>query len=273
MTKFIKFTEALLLPLIAIISSLISLADLFDIFPLMPQADIPLLTLLIASMALGALSIIQYKYNEAHRDLQRLLSTIELEHMEKTIALIHPELLKVLSKDYFLSIRSCLQIAAEESKVSVNDHARFSFYFRQMLRCYPNETFLSTCSATTSYLWKDPEIKKALSDFIAAGGTIKQIFFARSHEELFSQEVEAIAAQLRSIGIEARMATHASIPDDHKKYFFVEENGRVAWEAFVVDHEGHVGSSTLTANKQETANYCHIFENLWRSTHHLNGGS
>lgn len=266
MSKFIRLLEALLLPIIAIISLVVSLGDLFNIFHLIPSGQIPILIMLIVSMALGSLSIIQNKSNEMQHDLERLLAKAELEHMDEIIAQINPDLRKVLSDDYFASILKALQIAMKDKRVQVNNSTRFRFSFKQMLQSYPKATFLSTGSLATPYLWNDKEIVHALTCFIHSGGRIKQILFVKDLEELASVEMKAALDLLEKIGITVRVVNSSHVPSDLKKYFFVESRKKIAWE-IPIDNQGHVELSVVTAEEQTTTNYYKIFEKLWENAH------
>ena len=268
MSKFLHFIEALLLPLIAIISFIVSVGNFFYIFHLVPPGDIPMLTFLLVSTALGSLCFIQNKCNEIHRDLQRLLSRIELEHMEEVIAQIHPNLRRVLNDEYFLDLVHFFHTVVNENKVLVNDFARFRFYFKRTLQAYPKAAFLLTSSLITPYLWDDAEIEDALASFICAGGRIKQIFFVKSSADLDLQDVQDILTHQRSMGIEVHAVNSTFIPDNFKQYFFVDSRKKIAWK-IPIDHIGHVGSGTITANKQATANYCTIFDKLWSNVQNL----
>jgi hypothetical protein len=264
MSKLLHFIEELILPLIALISTIVSVGDLFNLFHLVPPGNIPMLILLIVSMALGSLCFIQNKCNEIHHDLQRLLSRPELDHMKETIAQINPDLRRVLHDDYFLNIVDFFHTVVNEGKVQVNDFSRFRLYLKHTLQAFSKATFLLTSSLTTPYLWKKRDIEDALKDFICTGGRIKQIFFVKSPAELASQEIQAMLAHQQNIGIEVHIVDSTSIPDNLKQYFFVESRKKFAWE-IPIDHEGHVGSSVITANKQVTGNYCTIFEKLWNN--------
>jgi len=266
MSKFIRLMEALLLPAIAIISLVVSLGDLFSVFHLVQSSQIPMLIMVIMSMALGSLSMIQNKGNEMQRDLERLLAKEELERMDEIIAQMNLDLRKVLSDDYFASILKSLQVAIKEQRVQMNNPTRFRFYFKQMLQSYPRATFLSTSSLATSYLWDDKEIVYALTCFIHNGGRIKQILFVKDLEELASVEMKAVLDLLEKIGITVRIVNSSHVPSDLRKYFFVESRKRIAWE-IPVDDQGHVGSSVVTADEQTTANYYKIFVKLWGNAH------
>jgi hypothetical protein len=269
MSRFLHFIEALLLPLIAIISFIVSVGEFFNIFHLVSPGDIPILTFLLISTALGSLCFIQNKCNEIHRDLQRLLSRIELEQMKETIAQIHPNLLRVLGDEYFLDLVHFFHIVVNENKVQVNDFDRFSFYFKHTLQAYPGVTFLLTSSLTTPYLWNNTEIEDALTNFICSGGRIKQIFFVRDPAELSFQDTQTMLTHQRRMGIEVHVVNSTFVPGNFKQYFFVEEGKKIAWE-LPVDHAGHVGSSIITANEQTTGNYYATFEKLWNNALNLN---
>ena len=269
MSKLLHFIEVLLIPSIAIISAIVSLGDLFNIFHLIPEGYMPMLTLLLVSMALGSLCFIQNKCNELRRDLERLLCRVELEYMKETITQIHPALRRTLNDDFFLDIVHFFHTVVNESKVRVNNSARFRFYFQRTLQTYPKATFLLTSSLATSYLWEDVEIEDALTSFIHAGGKIKQVFFIKGLSELTSQKVQDMLTHQQRIGIEVHIVDSTSIPDNLKQYFLVESRKKIAWE-IPVEHAGHVGSSVITANKQATASYSTIFNKLWNNVPKLN---
>jgi hypothetical protein len=264
MSKFIRFIEALLLPAIAITSLVISLGDMFNIFHLIPAGQIPVLTLLLISMALGSLSFIQNKFNEMQRDIEKLLSKAELERIDKIILQINPELRKVLSDEFFANIPILLKIAMKEHRVQVNDLTNFRFPFKHMLQSYSRATFLSTSSLATSYFWNDSEIVQALTCFIRGGGKIKQIFFVKDLEEMASMEMKVALDILQKIGISVKVVNSANIPPELKKYFFVESRKKIAWETPIYN-QGHVGPSVVTSDEQTTTNYYKIFEKLWDS--------
>lgn len=268
MSKLLHLIEVLLIPLIAMISMVVSLGDLFDIFHLVSTSRLPMLILLIMSMALGSLSFIQSKCNEMQREIESLSSKMDLERMSKLLGQIDPDLRKVLNDDYFLSKLGFLQTAVVESKVHLNEVAHFRFYFQQTLHCYPKATFFLTSSIATSYLWKDTDIENAFIHFIRGGGKVKQIFFVKSSEECNSPDVQAILEHQRDIDIEINVINSTSIPGDLKKYFLVESERRLAWE-LSVDEEGHLREGVVIANKQIAADYCKVFERLLSNTQPL----
>ncbi|MBV9231569.1 MAG: hypothetical protein JOZ18_19830 [Chloroflexi bacterium] len=260
MKKFTKLIEGLLVPAIAMICLLVSLADFFGLFNLIPTSRIPLLTLLLVSLALSSLSFVQNKSAEAHQDVQRLLSKIEPEHMGKVLQQIDPRLRKVLTDDYFIDILEFFQTAVKESKIHLNDVARFRFYFIRTLQSHPKSVFLST----EPFLWRDPIIMDTIKQFIQNGGKIEQILFVKNTQELSSSAIEEVLIQQRNIGVKVHIVNGAMIPGDLKKHFIVEFKGKLAWETHL-DGDGHAGSSMITTNKHLTASYCRIFEKLRES--------
>jgi hypothetical protein len=260
MKKFTKLIEAMLIPAIAIICLLISVADFFGLFNLIPSSRIPILTLLLMSLALSSLTTIHSKSAQSQHDVERLLSKIEPEHMDRVLQQIDPHLRKVLKEDYFIDILEFFQTAVEQSKVQLNDTTRFRFYFIRTLQAYPKATFLSTIP----YLWKDPIIEEAIARFIQRGGNTVQVFFVKDSQECSSQPLQAILERQRKIGVQVHIINSTMIPGDLKKNFIAESRGKIAWEAHIHD-DGSLGSSTITTNKHLTTSYCRIFEKLRES--------
>jgi hypothetical protein len=263
MKRFTKVIESMLTPTIAIICLFVSLGDFFGLFNLIPANRIPVLTLLLVSLALSALSIVHSKSAQAQHDVERLLSKIEPEHMDRVLQQIDPHLRKVLKDDYFLDILEFFQTAVEQSKVQLNDVTRFRFYFVRTLQCYPKSTFLST----VPYLWKDPIIEEAVARFIQKGGKIEQVFFVKDDQECSSPPLQAVLDHQEKIGVKVHIVNSIATPGDLKKNFIVESKGKIAWETHIHDG-GHLGSSTVTTNKHLTVSYCRIFEKLRESEVH-----
>ncbi len=265
MSKLARFIEELLLPLIAAISLLVSVADLFGLFHLIPPASVPMLTLLLVSLALSALAVIQKRTAEINERTQLLLSKISLEQMAKeVIEQIDPGLRRVLKDDYFLDVVGFLYTAINDGKVPVNDIARLRFYYIRTLKCFQRATFLSTNSATAFTLWEDHAIENATTEFVRKGGIMKQIFFVKSDQERSLPTTQAKIARMQKMGVQVHIVNSAATPGDLKKNFIVESRGKIAWE-MRVDDDGHVGSSIITTNQDLTTGYCRIFEKLLQS--------
>ena len=261
MTRFTKLIEAMLIPAITIICLLVSIADFFGLLNLIPANRIPMLTLLLMSLALSSLSFVHSRSKEAHQDVQRLLSKVEPEHLGRVLQQVDPLLRKVLKDDYFIDILEFFQTAIEQGRVQLNDATRFRFYFIRTLQCFPKATFLSTMS----YLWKDPIIEDAVARFIKNGGKIEQVvFMVKKVEEPCSPATQTMVDRLQKIGVQVHIVNGTATPGDLKKNFIAESKGKIAWETFV-DDDGHVESSTVTTNKHSTASYCRIFEKLRES--------
>ncbi len=261
MKRFTKLIEDMLVPTIAIICLLVSLADFFGLFNLIPANRIPMLTLLLVSLALSSLSIVHSKSAEAQHGVERLLSKIEPEHMWRVLEQIDPHLRKVLKDDYFLDILEFFQTAVKQSKVQLNDVTRFRFYFVRTLQCYPKSTFLST----VPYLWKDPTIEDAVARFIQKRGKIEQVFFVKDDQECSSPALRAVLDHQKKIGVQVHIVNGGVTPGDLKKSFIVESRRKIAWEVHV-DNDGHIASSTITTNKSLTTSYCRTIEKLRESS-------
>src|SRR5437588_356622 len=105
MSKRVRFIEELLPPTIAAIALLASLGSLFGFFSLIPTSYIPMLILLLISLALSDLVLILRRIVGIDEQVQRLVLKIGLEHMAvEVLERVDPALLKVLKDDYFLSI-------------------------------------------------------------------------------------------------------------------------------------------------------------------------
>jgi hypothetical protein len=265
MSKLARFIEELLLPIIVAISLLVSIADLFGLFHLIPPGSVPMLTLILVSLALNALAVIQKRTAEINERTQLLLSNISIEQMAKeAIEQIDPVLRKVLQDDYFLDVVGFLDTAIRESKVPVNDIARLRFYYIRTLKCFQRATFLSTNSSSAFTLWEDHAIEKATTEFISKGGIMKQIFFVKNDQERSLPTTQAKIVRMQQMGVRVHIVNSAATPGDMKKNFIVESRGKIAWE-MRVDDDGHVGSSIVTTNQDLTTSYCRTFEKLLQS--------
>lgn len=208
------------------------------------------------------------KFKELQRELEQLLKKSNFERMEEIIKLTNPELHTVLGSDYFSIIHHSLQLAIKEGTIEVNDLTSFRLYFKQILRAHPGATFDSTSSLATSYLWNEREMKEAMRTFINNGGKIEQVFFVKGLEEMASPELETILDSLQKIGINIRIVSSTHVPAALKKYFFVEENKKIAWEIPIDDH-GRAGTGMITTNALLMADFLRIFDNLCQSSQQL----
>lgn len=267
MLRRIRFIEELLPPVIAAVVLLVSFADLFGLFSLVPPSRIPMLTLLLMSLALGSLVLIQRYMAEMKEQVQHLVLKIALEDIGgEVLEQVDPVLRKVLGDDYFLDIMAYLLTAIKENKVSMNHIVRLRHYYMRTLQRYPKATFLSTHPSMASQQ-ENQRIEKAIADFITKGGKMRHIIFVRDAQELALPGPQARAARLRQLGVQVHFVNSSTLPGDLRKNFLVESHGKIAWEMHV-DHDGHVIAGVLTANKQANTSYCHIFEKLLESEIH-----
>ncbi len=265
MSKLAHFIEELLLPLIAGGVLLVSIGDFFGLFSLVPVSRISLLTLLLVSLVLSSLILIQRRLVAIHEQMQHPIAKIDLDQVaDEMIEQIDPSLRKVFKNVYFYELFEFLKVAIKESKVPVNDTPRLNYYYASTLKCYPRATFFSAYSLAASCFWED-EIIKATADFIRARGKMKHIIFVKDAQELSSSAVQPIVSRLRAIGVEVLFVNSSTIPVDLKKNFFIESNGRIAWE--IHENSGHL-SATVTTNKIQANGYCRIFEKLRESKIH-----
>lgn len=260
MSHFFSMFGRLLLPAAAVISLVVSLGDLSGIFHLFPSAQLSFLLLMITLLSLGMVGFIQNKCTQIGRDLALLLGKTELKRMDEVIAHIDLNLRKVWGDDYFAHMGNLLQTAIEERRVAVDD---FGFSFKQLLRAYPKATFLSTNSLGISHLWTNKDIAQALSDFIQAGGQIRQIFFVQSLEDEASVEMRVALDHLKKIGICVQVVGCIGHPCDLRAFFFIEAGKKIAWE-IPIDQKGQIGASVVTADEQIIARYKAIFTDLWK---------
>lgn len=267
MLKRVRFIEELLPPVIAVTALLVSFADFFGLLSLVPPSRIPMLTLLLMSLALSSLVLIQRRMSEIHEQVQHLVLKIALEHMGgELLEQIDPDLRKVLKDDYFLEVLTFLLTAIREKKVPVNDIVRLRHYYIRTLGSYPKATFLSTHPSTASQ-HENQRIEEAIANFIHKGGKVKHIIFVRDAQELSLPGLKEKVMRFQQIGVQVYLVNSSTLPGDLRKNFLVESHGKISWEMHV-DHDGHVISGTISANKQTNASYCHIFEKLLESEIH-----
>ncbi len=260
MSRFFSLLEKILLPAVVVVSLVLSLGDLAGLFHMFPSAQAPFLLLMITLLALGTMGFIQNRYAQVGRDLALLLGKAELKRMDEVISHIDLNLRKVWGDDYFAHMGNLLQTAIEERRVEVDD---FGFYFKQLLRAYPQATFLSTNSLSISHLWTNKDIAQALTSFIRDGGHIRQIFFVKSLEDEASVEMRVALDHLKKIGVCVQVVGSSEHACDLKRFFFVGASKRIAWE-IPIDEQGHIGASVVTADERTIAGYREIFASLWK---------
>ncbi len=206
-----------------------------------------------------------HTYDEMPNDIDELLSA--LKHINTIVALKSPELHNVLGDAFFSDMLHALQTTMKEGKIQFNDLTNFRCFFMRILQAHPGAAFCATNSLATSHLWNERGMKEALKVFIRDGGTIEQIFFVKSLEEIASSAVETILDSLQEIGIKMSIASNEQIPAGCERLFLVESTGKVAWE-LLVDDQGHMGF-VITTDQQATANYCQIFDQLKQQAQQL----
>lgn len=260
MSRLFSLLEKLLLPMVVVVSLAVSLGDLSGLFHMFPSAQASFLLLMMTLLALGAMGFIQNRFAQIGRLLALPLGEAELKRMDEVISHIDLNLRKVWGDDYFAHMGNLLQTAIEDRRVEVDD---FGFYFKQLLRAYPEATFLSTSSLSISHLWTNRDIAQALTSFIRAGGHIKQIFFVQSLEDEASVEMRVALDHLKKIGVCVQVVGSSEHACDLRTFFFVESSKRIAWE-IPIDEQGHIGTSVVTADEQAIARYREIFAKLWK---------
>ena len=267
MSERVKFIEGLLPPAIAVAGLLISLGSFFGFLALIPANYMAILLLLLLSLALSDLLLIHRRMVEMDERLQHLALETVLKHMsEEVIAQIDPGLLKVLKEDYFHDVVAFLLTAVKESKVQLNDNVRLKHFYIRTLESFPRATFLSAHFLTASR-HENQRIEKALATFIQKGGKVKHIIVVKDAQELATPAIQARAAHLQQMGVQVHFVNGSTLPGDLRKNFLVESHGRIAWE-MQVDHEGHVTSGMVSANRQQNKSYCHMYEKMLESEIH-----
>ena len=261
MSRFLSILERSLLPVAAVISLAVSLGDLSGLFHMFPSAQMSFLLLMITLLALGTVGAIQNKYTQTGRARALFSGKTELKRMDDVIAHIDLNLRKVWGDDYFAHMGSLLQMAIEERRVEVDD---FAFYFKQLLRAYPQATFLSTSSLSISHLWINRDVEQALTGFIQAGGRVKQLFFVQSLEDEASVEMRVALGYLKKIGMCVQVVGSAEHLCDPGTFFFVDSDKRIAWE-IPLNQQGRIGASIVTADERAIARYTEMFSNVWQS--------
>jgi hypothetical protein len=269
MFKLPRFIDDLFLSIVAIAGLLFSLADLLGLLPSL-GGRLPMLTLLLVSLAMASVSRIQHKCISMHKDIQHLLSEIELAKLARIIEQIDPNLRKVLEDDYFLDVLDFFQEAVREQSVHVDDWARFCHYFVLTLELFPKTTFLAVSTAITSDLWQNPMIVDAMDQFIKSKGKIKLVFFLKDTQALALPGVQTVLAGLETIGAQVEIVFNALTPNELKKNFIVESKEKIGWE-IQFDGEGSVTTSVLTTNQEKTASYRKVFEKLRGNNPHKFG--
>lgn len=260
MSRVSRLIDGLHLLILAITGIVFAVADLLGLPRLMGDR-LPMLTLLLVSLALASVSRLLRNDVSMHADIRRLLLEVELEKLDKVVEQIDPNLRKVFEDDYFMTVLNFFQLAVRDQCVHVDDWARFYHYYVRILRIFSKKTLFSVSTSITSDLWQNPMLVDAMAQFIKGRGKIRQIFFLKDIQELDLPTVQTVLASLKAIGVQVSIVLNGSTPHGLRKNFVVESKGKIGWEIHL-DAEGNLTTAIVTTNQQTTASYLKTFGKL-----------
>jgi len=232
--RLIHFFEVLLIPALALISFIISIADFFgllDSVPWLSSSRIPVVTLLVGSLALGTLSILQSRQRTLQQHVEDILTGSVLEQTRRAIKRIHPDLLRIF-EGRFMDHFTVFKKALETHSVEVQGRREYEYFYIRTLEGFPESTFLATTFIDEDYLWKNKKMKEAFARFIInEKGKIVRIFFLTDSQEITSPEVHTLLNEQYAMKVELYTVCWDLLSPDLQRLFVVESKGRIAWHA------------------------------------------
>lgn len=276
LNRFLDFLEGAFIIVSAIISFLVAMADLFgflDDFKLL-ENRVPVLTLLLLSLALGIFYLLQRKQEQFGQRVEDLSSGIDLINQNITLVLsrdllgeIHNSLEKVddnLRKVFENDIRDLIgsmSLAISESSIRITEVERYRYYYIRMLEQFPKVSMAATSLPSTAYFWGNQAIEIAIQRFISEGGHFRRIFFLKDWSEMQDLGVRAILRRQLEIGVETYVVALNEIPAALYVLLVIEGQEKIGWQ-ISIDANDRITSVTATTNKEQTQRLRAIFEQL-----------
>lgn len=285
--------ERVVLILAGAAGSILSLTDLFGLLDLpFLQKSVPKLTLLLVGLTLTLLSTtaltrinaaarkvedLQRKTEESSKDISGQLAKIQASLDLSTVARL-PELLESVDPALLNVFRPYLEEVfrtppriLSEKRFRLHQMEAYRSYHRRTLEENPGCTFFATSLPYRKWFWRTDYLERSMASFIANGGRIVRIFFIPEEDSVSSLEPQEVMAAQARIGVEVYTLETSRIPPDLRRFFLVEESGRLAWEA-VRGPDDQVASIDVTADSKDIRDYIARFDQLKRvATRYLPG--
>lgn len=248
------------------LSGVVSLLDLLGLLDAIPWLGtrIPTITLLLVSVLLGYLtSGVVNKLDTLEASIAGLRSYIMQETAER-IANLRKQLdpnLDAVFGEHISDLLASIESAVKKRTFAFHDVDLFRYFYKRTLEVYPRATFLATSLPYQRYFWKNQPIEQAIARFIASGGRMKRIFFIGTPEELDNNEVKEILSIQCEIGVEVYIADAEAVPAHLRRFFLVEDKGRVAWEVFI-GPDNRIVNIVATSDPSATRKYRRMFQEL-----------
>lgn len=252
--------ESIVLISAALISGLIAIFDLFGLLDeiswLVERTDT--LVLLVLSVLLGSLIF------DRRRDqiLQEMLEDLQLGKLSSLQYYMDENLIEVFG-EHISGLLQSIEMASKNKEIRLHDMELFRYFYKRTLDVFPKSEFLATSIPSKNYFWKNNSSEDGIRNFIENGGKMRRVFFIDVPlNELEEDAKEIIQTQL-DIGVETYITQVSNTPNRLRKFFFVDNAERIAWEVFIGASNDMI-SIIMTSDKARNKEYKKIFDSLMK---------
>lgn len=241
------------------------------IFGWMPELDehIPkIILMLVIFSVIYPIAERRIRIDAIEQKMNKLIKIISDDNLSKLHQINNdiPDTLGFVFKDFIKSYVDFFENAIKKEKIEFYDIERFkTAYIKTLKYKQDNQTaFLATSLPYQRYFWVSNEdltpILKALKSFTQNGGTFRRIFFI-DEGDMEKQEVLSILNKQIELGMEVHTVSIDKVPRRLQKYFVVDDEASLAWEASI-DTRQRINSMSFTTSRDETEMYRVIFHEL-----------
>lgn len=157
--KVVESRETLFIIALVVISLVISILDFLGVWTVSSWVSnqIPTITLVLLSLALGSLAIVQVRVIALWERVEEALSGAVAENIRKAPNYVDSNLQAVFGV-YCEEIVEDLANIVDEKTIRFEDKDKFKHYYKLTLQTYPKATFLATSRPNSYYLWKGKSV-------------------------------------------------------------------------------------------------------------------
>lgn len=159
---------------------------------------------------------------------------------------------------YLSDLTENLKSMIVENRFQLDDVRRFSTYYQQTLKEFPNSVFYATSDLHGSKFW-DEDTVRVVTRFISTGGKIKRIFIVDSTEQALSEDDINLLSQQILAGVEI-YGIRLNDLTEYKNYI-VESEGTIGWNV-LKNPKGEITSAELNVRNERTRTFVDNFKIL-----------
>ncbi|MGZ3459951.1 MAG: hypothetical protein ACXU86_15770 [Archangium sp.] len=229
------------------------------------EEKIPKLTLILTSLTLVYVTL------ESRGILQTILAETRHQLLEKIQSMrlhLNPTMDKIFG-DHIESTLKILNDALVGKVIHCADLDEFRRFYKRTLEVFPRAHLCATSLPYRKYFWSgEPDKSKfesSMQEFIQGGGKMSRIFFVSREEYESDSEVRQIIHSHLAMGVETYVSDPARLPSGLIRYFVVDDERRIAWEATV--HDRAITHTQFTMDPETTHSFHETFKRIIEHEH------